>query len=118
MIIAEFEKTGIAMSGHAGAGKAGEDVVCAGATTLAYTLGQALLELEEAGCLKEAPEVVLTPGEIRLRCVPAEEWRIWTENLFHVFRAGYELLGRTYPKNVFCMTAADAADIGSAHHTG
>lgn len=86
--------TGLSVKGHAGAGEYGEDIVCAGISSLAQSV---LLSLEkylhraidyrisESGCL-----------EISLQ-EPADEL---TEAVFSVAILGFEEIAKAYPHNV------------------
>lgn len=82
-------------SGHAGYAPAGQDIVCAGASTLMQTLC-ALLAGEEgtrSGVWDE-------PGGPRLAVTAAAPQKPWVEGAFEFAKAGFALLAERYPDNV------------------
>lgn len=81
--------TCVTLKGHAGSDVYGRDLVCAGVSALALTLGENLREVTGA-------EVVLLPGNSRIRC-PREES---TLAVFDCVCRGFSLLARKYPDNV------------------
>lgn len=86
------------MKGHADAGKAGEDIICASASMLAYTLAQNVLFLEKAGVAKNV-NIILEEGNALVSCSPAEE----KETLLCTYDAittGFVLLQGNYPDNL------------------
>lgn len=82
-------------SGHAGYAPAGQDIVCAGASTLMQTLC-ALLAGEEgtrSGVWDE-------PDGPRLAATAAAPQKPWVEGAFEFAKAGFALLAERYPDNV------------------
>ena len=82
-------------SGHAGYAPAGQDIVCAGASTLMQTLC-ALLAGEEgtkSGAWDE-------PDGPRLAVTAAAPQKPWVEGAFEFAKAGFALLAERYPNNV------------------
>ena len=82
-------------SGHAGYAPAGQDIVCAGASTLMQTLC-ALLAGEEgtrSGAWDE-------PDGPRLAVTAASPQKPWVEGAFEFAKAGFALLAERYPDNV------------------
>ena len=82
-------------SGHAGYAPAGQDIVCAGASTLMQTLC-ALLAGEEgtrSGAWDE-------PDGPRLAVTAAAPQKPWVEGAFEFAKAGFALLAERYPDNV------------------
>ena len=73
-------------SGHAGYAPAGQDIVCAGASTLM----QALVSLL-AGEKPEGPRLAVTAA------APQEPW---VEGAFELAKAGFALLAERYPDNL------------------
>lgn len=71
------------VTGHAGAGPAGQDVVCAGVSALVCTLGENLR--------RRGGTVQLERGLAVLRCPDAEE-------VFEAFGVGLRLLADRYPQ--------------------
>lgn len=82
-------------SGHAGYAPAGQDIVCAGASTLMQTLC-ALLAGEEgtkSGVWDE-------PDGPSLAVTAAAPQKPWVEGAFEFAKAGFALLAERYPDNV------------------
>ena len=82
-------------SGHAGYAPAGQDIVCAGASTLMQTLC-ALLAGEEgtkSGAWDE-------PDGPRLAVTAAAPQKPWVEGAFEFAKTGFALLAERYPDNV------------------
>lgn len=82
-------------SGHAGYAPAGQDIVCAGASTLMQTLC-ALLAGEEgtkSGAWDE-------PDGPRLAVTAAAPQKPWVEGVFEFAKAGFALLAERYPDHV------------------
>ena len=82
-------------SGHAGYAPAGQDIVCAGASTLMQTLC-ALLAGEErtkSGAWDE-------PNGPRLAVTAAAPQKPWVEGAFEFAKAGFALLAERYPDHV------------------
>ena len=92
------DKLWLSMYGHAEGGAYGHDLICAAATTLAYTLAQVVTNMDERGELKEAPAVHIIQGEAQISFRPrdAEQGRITMD----VLRAGLGCLAHNYPKNI------------------
>lgn len=62
------------MQGHAGAAPKGQDLVCAGASTLALTLGRAAVLMEEEEMLARPALVRLEAGDTAISVLPRREW--------------------------------------------
>lgn len=102
MIIAKIERRPngsirLALSGHARAAPMGEDMVCAGATTLAYTAAQAVLTLQEQGKLTREPKLSLSEGNALIIATPTQEGRQELEQAIGVVGLGLEMLSHNYP---------------------
>ena len=85
---------GISVKGHAGYAKAGQDIVCAGISTLAQTLVASIEELTE-----DKIEYVIQPGTVDIKHGNLSEQAQLLVNSFFV---GVEMIANTYPKNVRC----------------
>lgn len=84
------------LSGHAGAGKWGTDIVCAASSILTYTAAAAAQQLYREGKLGTPPYIRLCPGDA---LVALEDNRAAREAL-GVIRTGFQLLAVRYPKYV------------------
>ena len=106
MVKAQFftnkEAGSIAMklTGHAGQAKKGEDIVCASASILAYTVAQALQFMYEDGKLKKKPHLKLEPGDSIIVAKPRSEDYAEALHIFFVAQVGFHLLSHNYPQYV------------------
>lgn len=85
------------LTGHAGMGKKGSDIVCAAASMLACTAAQTMLQLYREGQLKTPPKVSLTPGNAYIQVFEACPG---ADSAFFTVRTGCALLAGKYPKNI------------------
>lgn len=88
------------MDGHAGAAPCGQDIVCAGASMLAYALAS---RLDDMGLLTRRE---LEPGRVRIGW---EDMR-GAREASAVVEAGFRLLAEAYPENVRLMTLPETAE--------
>jgi uncharacterized protein YsxB (DUF464 family) len=89
------------VKGHAGQNTPGNDIVCASASILAYTLAQNIKMSEERGHLKYSPKIKLKEGDSIITCRAKDE-ETYAEILhtFLVIQTGYMLLAHNYPQYV------------------
>ncbi len=92
------DKLWLSMYGHAGGGEYGHDLICAAATTLAYTLAQVVTNMDERGELKEAPVIHIAQGEALINFRPREPER--GRITMDVLQAGLGCLAHNYPQNI------------------
>lgn len=88
------------LKGHAGAAPKGEDLICAAATMLAYTVAQAVQFLYEQGKLQKKPKIHIKDGEATIIATPTEEAYPETLHTFWVAQCGAHVLAHNYPQNV------------------
>lgn len=106
MIIAKFyqkKRDGsihMTLQGHAGAAPKGEDLVCASATMLAYTVAQAVQFMFEQGMLKKKPKISIKEGNAAVIAMPTEETYAEVLHTFWVAQCGVHVLARNYPQYV------------------
>ena len=86
----------LSFTGHAGSGPFGEDLVCAGASALLYTLIKYLDKLED----EFEPEVFEYNGRINICLDPPVSLMHDARLLFEAFATGFEMLSKDYPDNV------------------
>ena len=86
------------ISGHAGHGKKGKDIVCSAVSILFYTLGEALYE--SADMLEEAPIFKDEDGEGYLSCIPRREYKPNVTLIYWTILNGFQLIADSYKKNV------------------
>lgn len=96
----------LTVTGHAGAGKPGEDVVCAGVSALVLTLGANVAEL----CLQENarnPVLRTQPGDACIACTPQKGMEQVLMLMFDTVCEGFALLQKLYPENVSFQLIVD-----------
>lgn len=85
------------IKGHADFAPAGEDIVCAGVSTLTYALISAV---------DEKPELLShfyfnnLEAEIRVQCNPSEDMEDTCKTIFDTVFHGYQNLEESYPDHV------------------
>lgn len=94
MIIVRYNRKEATMTikGHAQTAPKGEDLVCAAASTLGFTL--VAVAQDEAG--KFLPSISQRSGELRVSCKPTTASKRVMDTIF----TGYELLSNQYPDAV------------------
>ena len=112
MIEIKFKQTSrtrsVEMTGHAMTGEAGEDIVCAAASMLAYTLAENVARAYNSGMLRSRPTLTLEDGHALIKCAARAKRRDGAQGgfqgtvamMYTVIRAGFELLERQYPDSV------------------
>lgn len=104
MINISFQKTEdkitLKVRGHAGAAKAGMDIICAAVSILAYTLAQTSIYMYENKKLLRKPYISMEAGNAVITICPSPD--SYTEALHSYFIAeiGFSLLAQSYPKYV------------------
>lgn len=106
MIVARFKqdpdagRLSMRVSGHAGHGPKGFDVICAGASMLAYTAAQCLDLMAKEGKLEGEPVLNVSEGRLSVSVVPKNEYFREALHVFWVAEVGYQLLAASYPDHV------------------
>lgn len=90
----------LAMDGHSGAAEPGEDLICAAATILAYTLAQNVQDAYLNKMLRRKPKIALKQGEATITAKPLKDYRTEVYHAFFVVQRGFEVLAGNYPENV------------------
>lgn len=90
----------LVLEGHACTAPKGQDLVCAGASTLACTLGEAVEKFYEAGMLERYPRVYTGPGYAEIIALPKELYRQPVMIAFWTAELGIGLLAGEYPEHV------------------
>lgn len=88
------------LKGHAKAAPYGEDLICASATMLAYTVAQAVQFMYEQGKLKKKPKISLKEGNATIIATPNEDDYAEALHTFWVAQCGIHVLVHNYPQNV------------------
>lgn len=97
----ENEKEGsitLKVKGHSGHSEAGKDIVCAGASILAYTVVQAMVLC--ADDFWKEPYVRMEEGDAEITVYPKEARYGEVYHTFYVAEIGYGLLESNYPDHV------------------
>ena len=97
------------MQGHSTSAPKGENLICAAATTLAYTLGQSLQFLYENNRLMEKPSIQLVIGYAHISAKPKEMYFWDVLMTFWVVQSGIFCLYRNFPKE-FSLTTMDISN--------
>lgn len=106
MIRAMFElnedthSIGMRLKGHAGMSTIGNDVICASASILAYTIGQIVKTSSEMGKTEGEPMIKLEKGNATISCVCKPEYYAEMVHAFVVIETGLHLLANQYPNFV------------------
>ena len=85
----------LTMEGHAQAGPAGDDLVCAALSTLMMTLERRMQDTAE----RTLPIVKRAPGFFSIRCAPERGEELCRES-FDTIAAGIAALAENRPENV------------------
>lgn len=88
------------MRGHAGAAEKGNDIVCASASMLAYTLAQTIEYMHAEGGLRKKPRIDFTDGDATIVAKPKDESYAEALHAFFVVQVGFSLLAHNYPQYV------------------
>lgn len=100
MITAACGDLEMKLQGHAGFAPAGEDLVCAGVTTLCYALAQTVANLAQEGLLQKPPTLELAPGQAHIAATPLPHVAAYLKGAFRTAAEGMRLLAKQYPKSV------------------
>jgi len=104
MIRAKFSIQGrtlkMVVRGHANAAKPGEDLICAGASMLAFTAAQDVSDLADAGRLEEKPVIKLQSGRTILELTPKEDAYAEALHTMFVIQKGFVVLAANNPHYV------------------
>ena len=86
----------VTIEGHAHSGEPGHDLVCAGVSTLAYTLAANVGNLRDRGMVRR-PTVVLESGKAEIEAKPNPRHKATAELIFQTVCVGFEVLAAEYP---------------------
>lgn len=83
--------------GHSNTAPKGQDLVCASATMLVYTVAQAMQFMYEQGQLLEKPTMKIREGKAVITAKPKEEFYAEALHTFWVAQCGAHILACNYP---------------------
>lgn len=89
----------VTVEGHANSGDPGHDLVCAGASTLVYTLAANVGNLEGNGQVRDVA-VKLEPGVAEIGCKPKRKNEAIVGRIFEAVCVGFEILAQSYPEYI------------------
>lgn len=88
------------VTGHAGAGPAGHDLVCAAASILAFTAAQDAADMHRDGRMREEPKIKLRHGCTTIRVKPKDDAYAELLHTFFVVQKGFVVLAANNPASV------------------
>ena len=88
------------LTGHAGSADAGQDVICASCSILAYTVAQTAKFMYDEGNLRKKPNIKLNEGDALIRVKPKDTAYVEALHTFFVAQVGYSLLAHNFPQYV------------------
>lgn len=89
----------VTVDGHANSGEPGHDLVCAGASTLAYTLAANVANLADNGHVR-IESMELSSGKAEISCKPRSGARATVSRIYQAVCVGFEILARDYPQYI------------------
>lgn len=89
----------LTMEGHALADAPGHDLVCAGASALAYTLAANVGNMEANGQVKDVT-VKLESGKAEISCRPRTKYTAIVARIFEAVCVGFEMLAASNPQYI------------------
>lgn len=87
----------VTMEGHAGSAEPGQDLVCASASILAYTLADNVSQLAKKGAARVAPVENMSDGKTEIQLKPHSKYRSVVTMIFDSICAGFALLAYNHP---------------------
>ena len=90
------KRLSVKLRGHAG-GEQGQDLVCASASILAYTLAQNIKDGEQ---FCETLKIRLDEGDTEISCKPKPESLNAVRGIYLAFIRGFQLLEANFPDKV------------------
>ena len=88
------------LQGHSDSAPKGEDLICASATMMAYTVAQAVQFLYENDKLQMKPKIAIKDGEATIIATPKEDAYAEVLHTFWVAQCGIHVLAHNYPSHV------------------
>lgn len=107
-----YDKHELVISGHAGYGKKGKDIVCAAASMIFYNLCE-VLQRHKDEAFKEKINIEIKKGKngmASVSCLPSSEYKSLIEYDFYFALIGYETLKSKYPNFINISVTGMKAD--------
>lgn len=89
----------LTVEGHANSDDPGHDLVCAGASTLVYTLAANVGNLESIGQARNVI-VKMEPGKAEISCEPKRKTGAIIARIFEAICVGFEMLADQNPQYI------------------
>ena len=89
----------LTVEGHAYSGEPGHDLVCAGASTLAYTLAANVANLADNGHARDVT-MNLAHGNAEIGCNIRSGSKYIVMRIFESICVGFEILAKDYPEYI------------------
>ena len=100
-IYCSTEQMYLRMKGHAGGGEPGQDIICAGLSTLACALINMLNEEQEQNHLTADWNIREDPLEVTIKAKPrTEHYQRIAKDYFRVIIMGLRAMAQHYPGNI------------------
>ena len=93
------DEMSLEITGHAGGGEAGHDIICAGISVLEQTLLRTLLDMERKGDGR-AKWKHDTPGEAYIHFIPRPWARLKAQQGYEFAMLGLRMMAEQYPENI------------------
>ena len=93
----------IIVEGHAGQADPGQDIICASASILVYTLAQTVTDMHNAGRLRKKPRIRIENGDAEIVLKPKKGFFSEAFLTVHTIKRGFDLLCSNFPDFVSYM---------------
>ena len=88
------------VSGHAGAGPQGFDLVCAGVSSIAVGIAQVISDMDKMGKFKRESKISIRNGFVRVIAKPKPGYEAETLHTFFVGEVQLGMMAQVYPKYI------------------
>lgn len=88
------------VKGHANTAPKGQDLICASASMLVYTVAQAMTFMHDQGYLEEKPKIKMREGKASVVAIPKEAYRAEVLYTYWTAQCGAHVLAKNYPEYV------------------
>lgn len=89
----------LTVQGHAHSAEPGQDLVCAGASALAYTMAANVGNMNANGQVQDVI-VKLESGDAEISCRPRAKYKAVVARIFEAICVGFELLAASNPQYI------------------
>ena len=89
----------LTVTGHAGSAEPGQDLVCASASILAYTLAANVANMADNGQVRQ-PIIKLSEGNSEISCNPRHNLKASITLVFDSICVGFEMLAHDHPQYI------------------